>query len=106
MESIQSKLESELLKMKNENVLIVGKKVIPDIAKRLASLFVVLDSITQPTIELKGGLEQGPILTTNDNRYMFLNVLSKIKEQFGSIPAWRIPEDEFMAIVEECRKGQ
>lgn len=105
MENLQSKLEAELLKMKEENILTIGKKVIPDIAKRLVILYAppapwVDDILAEGKIDLS---HQTSLVNDKAN-IIFLSVLEKIKERIGAIPVWRIPEDEYLEIVEECRK--
>jgi hypothetical protein len=112
MESIQSKLEAELLKMKEENILTIGKKVIPDIAKRLADKCMpsapwvseIPEGMVDEFVKGRHDLIHTVNFVNSEPNTVFLAVLEKIKERIGSIPVWRIPEDEYLAIVEECRK--
>jgi hypothetical protein len=113
-ESLQSKLEAELFKLKSENAIIIGKKIVPDVAKRLADLFgvdrpmiaEVTDDMVKEYIKHNSAPQTALIPVNPYSDKIFFSILEKIKERLGATPAWRIPEDEYLAIVEECRKVQ
>jgi len=91
IENLQSKIEAEILKLKDENLLSIGKKTIPEVARRLSVLLpitpdVALDHPNQPP-------------TSKD---VHLKILEIIKERFGGIPTWKIPVEEYLKIVDEC----
>jgi hypothetical protein len=96
IEAIIPKIEAELFQLKNDNLLSIGKKVIPEVAKRLSMVAYrepVADQGTpqiQPPAELIESIH--------------LLILEKMKERFGGLPAWKIPADEYLEVVEICKK--
>ncbi|MDD5060920.1 MAG: hypothetical protein PHN44_01370 [Candidatus Marinimicrobia bacterium] len=96
MENLIQKIEAELLKLKNDNLLSIGKKVIPEVAKRL-SVAAYLESETD-----QGALKERPPVEIPES--IHLSILEQMKEKFGGIPTWKIPADEYLEIVEQCKK--
>jgi hypothetical protein len=97
MENLIQKIESELLKLKNDNLLSIGKKVIPEAAKRLSAA-----AYREPVAD-QGAPQARPPVELSES--IHLSILERMKEKFGGIPTWKIPADEYLKTVDECKIG-
>lgn len=93
-------IETELSRLKEEQKISIGKKVLPEVAERLAKCLPIAADESASVIhrEVQPAPTTKPIEGSNQ---FSLAVFHRLKEKFGGVPTWTISDEQFLRIVKE-----